>query len=137
MLGFLLICFPSFFLKFWLLSFTSFLLSDYCAERLCSRIPAAVGLLCVGFWRRVGVNTVFPAYLFFYFFIFFCSRINSIFLFFVVVKTAFFIDVEFLYPLSIFANFDYFLPNNSFYTVNISQSSCFFYEIHLCIKVEN
>ena len=27
-------------------------------ERLCLRIPAAVGLLCVGFWRRVGVNTV-------------------------------------------------------------------------------
>jgi hypothetical protein len=38
------------------------------AERLYLRIPAAVGLLCVGFWRRIGVNTVFPAVSFFYFF---------------------------------------------------------------------
>jgi hypothetical protein len=40
-------------------------------ERLCSRIPAAVGLLCVGFWRWVGVNTVFHEG--FFYFIFFLS----------------------------------------------------------------
>jgi hypothetical protein len=45
-------------------------------ERLYLRIPAAVGLLCVGFWRRVGVSTVFSEvffFIFFYFFLFFLS----------------------------------------------------------------
>jgi hypothetical protein len=37
---------------------------------------------------------------FFYFFLFFCSR-----------KNGFFSDIQFLYPLSIFANFDYFSLN--------------------------
>jgi hypothetical protein len=38
-------------------------------ERLHCRIPAAVGLSCVGFWRRVGGSAMFPAAFFFIFFL--------------------------------------------------------------------
>jgi hypothetical protein len=41
-----------------------------CRERLHCRIPAAVGLLCVGFWRRVGGSAVFHEGFFFILFLF-------------------------------------------------------------------
>ena len=43
--------------KFLFLSFIEERLLFFdCGERLHLRIPAAVGLLCVGFWRRVGAG---------------------------------------------------------------------------------
>jgi hypothetical protein len=53
-------------------------------ERLYLRIPAAVGLLCGGFWRRVGVSTVFCEVVFFFFFqhlisLFFCPHLIWLF----------------------------------------------------------
>ena len=52
--------------RFFLTVFTMSFLG--CAERVCLRIPAAVGLSCEGFWRRVGVGTVFLAVSFFFFY---------------------------------------------------------------------
>jgi hypothetical protein len=69
-------------------------------------MPAAVGLLCVGFWRWVGASTVFGAGSFFYFFsstrncAFFVSK--SSFVFSVKVQLGFFFKVQFEYTLSIF-----------------------------------
>jgi hypothetical protein len=64
-------------------------------ERLHCRIPAAVGLLSVGFWRRVGGSAVFPAVFFFIF----------------LVKTAFLLTLDFIHSLSISANFNHFWSN--------------------------
>jgi hypothetical protein len=60
------------------------------SERLHCRIPAAVGLLCVGFWRRVGGSAVFCEV-----FSFFLSTS----------RLAFSVKFSYVYPLSIFAFF--------------------------------
>jgi hypothetical protein len=88
------------------------------SERLYLRIPAAVGLLCVGFWRRVGVSTVFCEV--FFFFIFFLQHVivhfflsKSSFVFFCQNLIRLFCQsLILLSPLSIFANFRLILLEN-------------------------
>ena len=69
------------YLKYWLSIFYTFIsfrlieerrLFFLVAENGCTHAyPPPVEPLCVGFWRRVGVNTVFNAFIFFIFFSFF------------------------------------------------------------------
>jgi hypothetical protein len=70
-----------------------------CAERLHCRSPPPFGFRVWAFGG--GLAAVLCSLMpFFLFFFIFCSR-----------KNGFFSDIQFLYPLSIFAKFDYFLPN--------------------------
>jgi hypothetical protein len=93
-----------------------------CAERLHCRIPAAAwlfvrGLLAAG-WRQCCVQRI-P---FFYFFLFFCRRHNSFFIF-CSRKNGSLLILSFYTPLSIFASFDHFSLKIAPFSSNICIGS--------------